>query len=203
MRSIISTVKNSTSARSAAEPIFFVTPQKFRAWLEKNHGRISELWVGFHRKATGRPSMTWPESVDEALCVGWIDGLRKTVDESSYMIRFTPRKKTSNWSLVNLGRVAVLTREGRMRPEGLKAFAERMEAKSGIYAYEQRKDAALDPASEGQFQKNAKAWKFFAAQAPSYRKVAAWWVISAKQEATRRKRLQRLIEDSEAGQRLQ
>lgn len=187
----------------APKPIFFATPEKFRAWLTKNHASASELWVGFHRKATGRPSITWPESVDEALCVGWIDGLRKTVDESSYMIRFTPRKKTSSWSLVNIRRVAELTVTNRMQAAGTKAFAERMEAKCGIYAYEQRKHAALDAAAEKEFRENAKAWTFFEQQAPSYRKVAAWWVISAKQEATRKKRLQRLIEDSEAGRRLQ
>ena len=185
------------------EPVFFSTPAKFRAWLEKNHETKRELWVGFYRKASGRPSITWPESVDEALCVGWIDGLRKTVDESSYMIRFTPRQATSNWSVINLGRVAALTREGRMRAAGLKAFAERSEAKTGIYAYEQRKNAALDDAAEKEFRKNAKAWSFFEGQAPSYRKVAAWWVISAKQAATRQKRLARLIKDSAAGRRLQ
>lgn len=186
----------------AAEPIFFAAPNEFRAWLEKNHLFEDELWVGYHRKATGRPSMTWPESVDEALCFGWIDGIRKTVDESSYKIRFTPRRKTSVWSLVNLARVGELTAEGRMRPAGLKAFAERKEAKSGIYMYEQRKNAALDAATEKEFRKNKKAWEFFAAQPPGYRKLAAWYVISAKQEATRRKRLQRLIEDSEAGRRV-
>ncbi|MDQ6860908.1 MAG: YdeI/OmpD-associated family protein [Verrucomicrobiota bacterium] len=184
------------------EPIFFASPAEFRAWLQKNAESATELWVGFHRKATGRPSMTWPESVDEALCVGWIDGLRKTVDESSYKIRFTPRKRTSNWSLVNMARVPELTREGRMQPAGLAAFEARIEAKSGIYLYEQRKHAALDAASEKEFRTNAKAWKFFQAQPPGYRKSAAWYVISAKQEATRRKRLQRLIEDSEAGRRL-
>jgi uncharacterized protein YdeI (YjbR/CyaY-like superfamily) len=185
------------------KPRFFATPEKFRAWLEKNHESARELWVGFHRKATGRPSITWPESVDEALCFGWIDGIRKSIDESSYMIRFTPRKKDSSWSLVNLGRVEVLKREGRMRPAGLKAYDERAEEKSGIYSYEQRKNAALDAAMEKEFRKNAEAWKFFQAQPPGYRKLAAWYVISAKQEATRRKRLVRLIADSEARRRLQ
>ncbi len=191
------------SAQKLAAPTFFKTPAAFRAWLEQHHASETELWVGFHRKATGRPSIAWPESVDEALCVGWIDGLRKTVDESSYMIRFTPRKATSSWSLVNIGRVAELTRAGRMRPPGFKAFAERVEAKSGIYAYEQRKNAALNAEAEKEFRRNAAAWAFFQAQSASYRKVAAWWVISAKQEATRRKRVARLIADSEAGKRLQ
>jgi len=192
-----------SSGTTAAKPKFFATPEEFRRWLEKHHDSETELWVGFHRKATGRPSITWPESVDEALCVGWIDGLRKTVDESSYMIRFTPRKRTSNWSVVNIGRVAELTREGRMRPAGLKAYEERVEEKSGIYAYEQHKNAALDSASEREFRENVKAWKFFETQAPSYQKVAALWVISAKQGATRKKRLERLVADSAAGRRLQ
>lgn len=184
------------------QPVFFSTPAKFRAWLKANHQSKREQWVGFHRKATGRPSITWPESVDEALCVGWIDGIRKTIDNASYMIRFTPRKATSTWSLVNIKRVAELTREGRMQPAGTKAFAERAEAKSGVYAYEQRQNAALDAAAVKEFRRNAKAWKFFEAQPPSYRKVMAWWVISAKQEETRRKRLVRLIEESAAGRRM-
>jgi uncharacterized protein YdeI (YjbR/CyaY-like superfamily) len=187
---------------TSARPVFFANPEEFRSWLEKHHDSEQELWVGYHRKATGRPSMTWPQSVDEALCFGWIDGIRKTVDEASYMIRFTPRKPTSNWSLVNMGRVAELTREARMRPAGLKAFEQRAEAKSGIYAYEQRKNAALDPGLEEEFRKHAKAWKFFEAQSPSYRRLSAWRVISAKQEATRTKRLAQLIEASEAGRRL-
>ncbi|MDQ6624438.1 MAG: YdeI/OmpD-associated family protein [Verrucomicrobiota bacterium] len=184
-------------------PIFFAKPAEFRRWLAKHHASARELWVGFHRKATARPSLTWPESVDEALCVGWIDGLRKTVDLTSYKIRFTPRKKTSSWSLVNIRRVAELEGLGRMRPAGRKAFAERAEAKSGIYAYEQRQQAALDPVSLAEFRRHPAAWKFFEAQPPGYREVAAWWVISAKQEATRRKRLVRLIEDSAVGKRLQ
>ncbi len=142
--------------------------------------------------------MTWPESVDEALCFGWIDGLRKSVDDSSYMIRFTPRKATSTWSEVNIGRVAILTRADRMQPAGLAAFQNRQEAKSGIYAYEQRRTAALDPNAERQFRRNAKAWKFFQAQPPWYRKTAIWRVVSAKKAETRQKRLEMLIADSEA-----
>lgn len=186
-----------------SKPRFFATPADFRAWLEKHHEAAGELWVGFHRKATGKPSITWPESVDEALCFGWIDGIRKTIDESSYVIRFTPRKPASTWSLVNIKRVAELQREARMRPAGLKAFERRDEKKSGIYQYEQRKHAAFDAAAEREFRKNAKAWKFFEAQPPGYRKLAAWYVVSAKQEATQKKRLERLIKDSEAGRRLQ
>jgi uncharacterized protein YdeI (YjbR/CyaY-like superfamily) len=185
-----------------AEPVFFASPAEFRTWLEKHHQLETELWVGYRRKATGRPSMTWPESVDEALCFGWIDGIRKSVDETSYMIRFTPRKPTSNWSLVNMARIEELTREQRMWPAGLKVFEERAEARTGIYAYEQRKNAVLDAASEKEFRKHAKAWKFYEAQSPSYRRLSAWRVISAKQDVTRRKRLAQLIEASEAARRL-
>ena len=180
-------------------PTFFATPAEFRDWLEANHARASELWVGFHRKSSGLPSITWPESVDEALCVGWIDGLRKRVDDTSYMIRFTPRKPTSTWSAVNIGRVAALKKQRRMRPAGLEAFARRSETKSEIYGYEQRQNAAFDPASEQQFRANRKAWEFFKAQPPWYRRTVTWWVISAKKPETRQKRLATLISDSEAG----
>jgi len=184
------------------KPVFFASPATFRAWLEKHHATATELWVGFYRKASGRPSITWPESVDEALCVGWIDGIRKSIDELSYMIRFTPRKRTSTWSEVNIGRVAALTKEGRMKPAGLKSFEERTEAKSGIYAYEQRKNAALDPATERQFRHHPQAWAFWTKQAPWYRKMTSWWIISGKREETRQKRLARLISESEAGRRI-
>jgi uncharacterized protein YdeI (YjbR/CyaY-like superfamily) len=187
---------------SGTSPRFFATPGAFRAWLKKHHTAEKELWVGFYRKASGRPSITWPESVDEALCVGWIDGLRKGIDEISYMIRFTPRKRTSTWSVVNIGRVAELTRQDRMQPAGAAAFENRIEARSGIYSYEQRRNAVLDQASAQRFHEHPKAWKFFQAQSVSYRKVAAWWVISAKQEATRHKRLAKLIAESEAGRRI-
>ena len=184
------------------EPIFFATPEKFRAWLRANHARASELWVGFHRKASGRPSITWPESVDEALCVGWIDGLRKTVDATSYKIRFTPRRATSTWSAVNIARFAELTREKRMRPAGLKFFQERSEAKSGTYSYEQRAAAVFDAAAEQRFRANEAAWKFFQSQPTGYRQTATWWVTSAKQETTRQRRLGRLIADSERRRRI-
>lgn len=184
------------------KPIFFATPAEFRDWLEKHHQTNAELWVGFYRKASGRPSITWPESVDEALCVGWIDGIRKGIDETSYMIRFTPRKRTSTWSEVNIGRVAELTRQSRMQPAGLKAFERRLEARSGIYAYEQRKNASLDPGSEKAFRQHQKAWEFWKNQAPWYQKMASWWIISAKREETRQKRLARLISESDAGRRI-
>lgn len=187
---------------SLTEIRFFAKPKDFRKWLEAHHENTNELWVGFYRKASGRPSITWPESVDEALCVGWIDGLRKTIDAESYKIRFTPRKKTSNWSAVNIGRVKELTKHGRMRDAGVKAFELRKEEKSGIYAYENRKSAVLDTAAEKGFRSRPKAWAFFQNQPPGYRKLATWWVISAKREETKKKRLEKLISESEAGRRM-
>ncbi len=178
-------------------PLFFPTPADFRTWFEMHHAHEKELWVGYYKKDSGLPSLTWPESVDEALCFGWIDGLRKSVDDISYKIRFTPRKPDSNWSKINIERVAELTRLGLMRPEGLKAFEARKEEKSGIYAYEQREKAELDDAAEQQFRAHPNAWTFFQNQPVSYRKAAVWWVVSAKKEETRQSRLTRLIEDSE------
>jgi uncharacterized protein YdeI (YjbR/CyaY-like superfamily) len=184
------------------EPTFFAAPADFRAWLEKHHEHARELLVGFYKKGSGKPSITWPESVDEALCFGWIDGIRKSRDEDSYTIRFTPRKPRSNWSAVNVARVEELTRLGWMRPEGLKAFEHRAEAKTGIYSYEQRHAAALDEAQERQFRANPRAWEFFQAQPAGYRKLAIWWIVTAKKKETRSKRLATLIEDSAHGRRL-
>jgi uncharacterized protein YdeI (YjbR/CyaY-like superfamily) len=181
---------------------FFTTPAEFGAWLEANHAQASELWVGFHKKGSGLPSMTWPEAVDEALCFGWIDGVRKSIDETSYANRFTPRKSRSTWSAININRVQELGAEGRMRPAGLRAFAARAEELSGIYSYEQRNAAELGDAYERQFRANHAAWDFFQAQAPSYRKAAIWWVVSAKREETRQRRLSVLIDDSAAGRRI-
>lgn len=181
---------------------FFATPADFRNWLDANHETASELWVAFYKKESGRPSITWPQSVDEALCVGWIDGIRKRVDDESYVIRFTPRKAQSTWSAVNIARVAELTREGRMRTAGLATFERRSAAKSAIYAYEQRETATLDDAAERQFRANATAWEFFQSQAPWYRRTAIYKVMSAKREETRQKRLAELIADSAAGRRL-
>lgn len=190
-------------AKSAsAEPIFFPTPVAFRNWLKKNHATCREQWIGFYRKASGRPSITWPESVDEALCVGWIDGLRKTIDAESYKIRFTPRKKESNWSAVNIGRVKELTKQGRMRPAGLAAFALRQEAKSGIYAYENRKTAVLDKADEKRFRSNTRAWEFFQRQPTGYRQNVTWYLVTAKKAETRQRRLEQVIARSEAGRRM-
>jgi uncharacterized protein YdeI (YjbR/CyaY-like superfamily) len=176
---------------------FFPTPAEFRKWFEANHDKESELLVGFYKKDTGKPSITWPESVDQALCYGWIDGIRKKIDEDSYSIRFTPRKKSSIWSAVNIKRVGELTEQGLMKPSGLAVFEQRKEDKSAIYSYEQRDKVALEADDEKLFKTNQKAWDWFHAQAPSYQKAAIWWVVSAKQEATRKKRIATLIEDSE------
>ncbi len=174
-------------------PTFFPTPADFRRWLKANHATETELLVGFYKTSSGKPSITWPESVDQALCFGWIDGVRKRVDDESYTIRFTPRKPTSTWSAVNIKRVEELTQQGLMQPAGLKAFEARKENKSGIYSYEQR-SATLPPEYEKVLKKNKAAWTFFQAQPASYRKAAVWWVVSAKQEATRLKRLDQLID---------
>jgi uncharacterized protein YdeI (YjbR/CyaY-like superfamily) len=177
------------------EPQFFATPAAFRAWLEQHHTGEQALWVGFYKVGSGRPSITWPEAVDEALCFGWIDGVRKGIDDASYMIRFTHRKPRSIWSSVNIRRAEELASQGRMHPAGLSAFEQRRENLSRRYSYEQA-DPALDPAEEQLFRGNAGAWDFFQAQAKSYRKAAIWWVVSAKQAATRQRRLATLIEDS-------
>jgi uncharacterized protein YdeI (YjbR/CyaY-like superfamily) len=184
------------------EPTFFPTPEDFRAWLAENHDRERELLVGFYKVGSGKPSITWPQSVDEALCYGWIDGVRRSLGEEAYTIRFTPRKAKSTWSAVNIARVAELTAEGRMRPAGLAAFQAREESNSRIYAYENRDKAVFDPALEERFRANEKAWSFFQAQPPGYRKTATFWVASAKQEATRLRRLDQLIADSAAGRRI-
>ena len=183
----------------AMNPTFFATPSEFRTWLEEHHERSRELWVGFYKKSSGKPSITWPEAVDEALCFGWIDGLRKSIDAVSYTIRFTPRKPRSIWSAVNVKRARELTSLGLMHPAGLKAFEARVEAKSGIYSYEQASGAELDVADERQFRANKQAWDFFQAQAAWYRRTAIRWVISAKRDETRRRRLATLIDDSAQG----
>jgi len=184
----------------SGKPHFFATPGKFRAWLEKHHDSETELWVGFHRKDSGKPSITWPESVDEALCFGWIDGIRKSLDETSYVIRFTPRKAKSNWSNVNLERVAELTKLGRMTPAGLKVFEAR-DAKRE-YSYEQTRQAEFSEEIAQTFRANKKAWAFFEDQPPGYRKTLTFWVMSPKKEETRRARLERLIAASAAGERV-
>lgn len=188
--------------RNDGRPLFFATPKHLRAWFAKNHDRCDELWLGYYRKDSGRPSVTWPESVDEALCFGWIDGVRHKIDDESYKIRFTPRRPKSVWSAINVGRVAVLTREGRMQPAGIAAFKRRDEKNSRRYSFENRATAKLSSSDERLFKRDRAGWKFFAAQPPGYRRLASWWVISAKRPETRRKRLQRLIELSRARRRI-
>ena len=184
------------------KPRFFATPDEFRAWLERNHESKSEVVVGFYKKPTGRPSLSWTESVREALCFGWIDGVRRRIDDDSYSIRFTPRKRGSNWSLVNVRHVEELTRAGRMHPAGLEAFEARTPENTGVYTYESRHEATLSPEHEEQFQANEKAWKFFQAQPPGYRQTAIFWIVSAKREETRARRLATVIEDSAHNRRI-
>ena len=183
------------------KPTFFAAPEKLRAWFAKNGTTRAELWVGFHKKDSGKPSVTWPESVDEALCFGWIDGIRKGIDATRYTIRFTPRKTTSVWSAINTKRMAALIAEGRVKPPGLRAFEARRENRSGIYSYEQRGDQLAEPYA-GRLKENRKAWTFWEESPPSYRKAAGWWVVSAKKDETRASRLLRLIELSAAGERI-
>jgi uncharacterized protein YdeI (YjbR/CyaY-like superfamily) len=183
------------------EVTFFETPSQFRDWFEENHRAEKELWVGFYKKGSGKPSITWPEAVDQALCFGWIDGIRKSIDAESYMIRFTPRKPGSIWSAVNIKRAGELTELGLMQPTGLAAFEMRDEKKAQLYSYEQA-NSTLHEAYELQFRENERAWSFFKAQAPWYRRSSYWWIMSAKKEETRQRRLAILIEESEKGSKL-
>jgi uncharacterized protein YdeI (YjbR/CyaY-like superfamily) len=181
------------------KPIFFATTAELRDWLENNHATATELWVGFYRRGSGQTSITWQELVDEELCFGWIDGVRKGIDGLSYSNRITARKPRSTWSAINIARAKELIKQGRMRPAGLKAFERRTDERSAIYSYEQLKVARLEPQAERAFRTNKKAWAFFQSQPPSYRKTAIYWVISAKREETRQKRLATLIRDSQNG----
>ncbi len=183
------------------KPTFFHTPLAFREWLEQHHAKADVLWVGYYKKGSGKPSITWPESVDEALCYGWIDGVRKSVDDVSYTIRFTPRKPGSIWSSVNIKRAQAPIEQGRMQPAGLEAYRARKENKSGIYSYEQRSVDLEEPYNRLLKKKEA-AWRFFQIQPASYRKAVSWWIISAKKEETRLKRLEKLMAYSAQGQRL-
>lgn len=183
------------------QPTFFSTPQEFRNWLEINHITKKELLVGFYKVATKKPSITWSESVDQALCFGWIDGVRKSIDEESYSIRFTPRKTTSIWSVVNIKKIEELTKAGLMKEEGLQAFKLRKEDKSGIYSHE-KEPSQLTSDYEKQFKANKKAWDFFDKQAPSYKKVMIHWIMSAKQEKTQLSRLEKTILESEKEKRV-
>jgi len=180
---------------------FFRTSSDLKGWFEEHHATAEELWVGFYKKGSGKASITWPESVDEALCVGWIDGVRKRIDDISYKIRFTPRKQVSVWSTVNIRRCKALAQQGRLQTSGLKAFEARRANKSGIYAYEQRRDQLEEP-YQGLLMRNKAAWAFFRAQPPGYRKTLGWWVVSAKKEETRLDRLKKLIVASARGKRL-
>jgi uncharacterized protein YdeI (YjbR/CyaY-like superfamily) len=182
----------------SARPTFFRTPSDFRAWLAEHHATAKELWVGYHKKHTGERSITWPESVDEALCYGWIDGIRKSIDDSTYKIRFTPRRSGSTWSSVNVRRVQALIERGQMQPAGLDAFRFRKEQKSGIHSYEQRSPELQAP-YDSMLKRNQAAWDFLQRQPPSYRKAVSWWIISAKREETRLKRLEKLIACSAQG----
>jgi uncharacterized protein YdeI (YjbR/CyaY-like superfamily) len=184
------------------ETLYFKTPAQFRAWLTKNHATANEVGVVLHRKGSGKPSVTWSEAVDEALCFGWIDSVARRLDETSRVQRFTPRKPKSNWSAVNIKKVGELTARGLMTPAGLAAFARRDEARSRVYSYENRHLATLDPERGALFQADAAAWEFFSKQAPSYRQTAIYWVMNARREETRTRRLGRLIDVSTHGRRL-
>jgi uncharacterized protein YdeI (YjbR/CyaY-like superfamily) len=187
-------------SKPGREPAFFATPADLRAWLEAHHDTEPELLVGFYKVGSGKPSITWPESVDQALCYGWIDGVRKSIDGAGYTIRFTPRKPGSTWSVVNTRRAHELIAEGQMRPAGLRAFEGRSDERAGLYSYEQRRDARLSESQQALLRANEKAWTYFQGQPPWYRKAAAWWVISAKREETRSARLATLVDCSERGQ---
>ena len=186
---------------AGAGPRFFATPAAWRAWLSKNHARAGELWVGFHKKGSGRPSVTYPEALDEALCFGWIDGVRKRLDDTSYTVRFTPRKRDSYWSAVNTRRVAELTRAGRMAPPGVAAFERRDARRTAEYSFE-RETAALTRADQRAFRAAPGAWAFFRAQPPSYQRTSTWWITAAKRDQTRQRRLAELVAACAAGRRL-
>lgn len=184
------------------KPTFFATPAAFRAWLRQHHQTVDELIVGFYRKDSGKPSITWPQAVDEALCFGWIDGIRRKHSDVAYSNRFTPRRPRSNWSAINIARVEELTKRKRMQPAGLAVFAKRTEAKSRIYTYEQTDEAAFDKSLERIFKANKEAWTFFQTQPPYYRRFMMRWIGHAKQEETRRRRLDKLMTACESGKRL-
>jgi uncharacterized protein YdeI (YjbR/CyaY-like superfamily) len=184
------------------KPRFFATTEDFRAWLKDHHATATELVVGFHKKHTRRKSITWTEAVREALCFGWIDGIRRSLGDESYTIRFTPRRPGSIWSSLNIRHVEELIREGRMTPAGLAVYEARKPERTGIYSFEQRHSARLEQQQEDAFRADRAAWEFFQAQPPSYRQTAIYWVVSAKREETRSRRLATLIADSAAGRRL-
>lgn len=182
------------------QPVFFPSSKALREWFMRHHLKAEVLWVGFHKRETGVPSVTWPDSVDEALCFGWIDGVRKSVDAQRYMIRFTPRKKASHWSLVNVQKMKVLLEQGKVKPKGLEAWAMRDEAKTGRASHERAQPAVLEPFELKQFKANAKAWAWFEAAPAWMQRSSRHWVVSAKKTETRARRLAQLIEASEASQ---
>jgi uncharacterized protein YdeI (YjbR/CyaY-like superfamily) len=184
------------------EPIFFESSEAFYAWLEENHQTATEVYVGYWKKHTGKPSLTWSQAVDQALCFGWIDTRVNRIDDDSHMQRFTPRKPSSNWSNVNIKKMQRLTEAGLVKPAGLAAFERRREDRSGVYSFERKEEATLDPEQEKRFRANADAWEFFQSQAPWYKRTAIHLVTSAKKPETRERRLNQLIEDSAAGRRL-
>jgi uncharacterized protein YdeI (YjbR/CyaY-like superfamily) len=202
--------KSSSSKRAARisrapkgpKPQFFASPAEFRAWLEAHHATADEIVVGFYRKALPEATLTWAQAVDQALCFGWIDGIRRRWDERRYSNRFTPRRKGSTWSAINIRRVGELSAEGLMHAAGLAAFERRSDAKSAIYSYEQRHRATLDPSLQKQFERHRAAWAFFQAQAPSYRQLVTYWIARAKQPETRQRRLERAIAASARRKRL-
>ena len=187
---------------SEPEPIFFDSPEAFRAWLEENHASAGEVSVGYWKKGTGRPSLTWSEAVDQALCFGWIDSRADSIDSERYRQRFTPRRPGSNWSKVNIAKVERLEAEGLMRPAGRAAFEGRSEAKSGVYSFEQEDPAELPPEYEERVRQHPEAWAYWSARPPGYRRTATHWVMSAKREETRERRLAQLIESSAAGEHI-
>ena len=185
---------------SGVKPTFFATAAAFRAWLKKHHKTADELWVGYYRRECGKPSISWQQSVDEALCFGWIDGIRKKVSDEAYTNRFTPRRAGSNWSAINIAKVEELTKKKRMHAAGLAAFAKRTEAKSRTYSYE-RVSVEFAKPLERKFRANRKAWSFFQVQPLYYRKIMTGWVNGAKQEETRLRRLDKLMAACESGRR--
>src|SRR5262245_3412167 len=185
----------------SAPVTFFASAGEFRAWLAENHASATELWVGLFKKSAKRKGASYAEALDEALCYGWIDGVRQGVDRSSYKIRFTPRRPQSIWSLINVRHVARLKKLGRMADAGLAAFAARRRERTGVYAFEQERPG-LSAKHKKQFRRHGRAWKFFSGQAPSYQRTAGYWVSSAKHEETQLRRLATLIEDSDNGRRI-
>jgi uncharacterized protein YdeI (YjbR/CyaY-like superfamily) len=181
--------------------LFFPTPKDLRKWFEKNHKKEKELFIGYYKVSSGKPSITWSQSVDEAICFGWIDGIRRSVDDESYCIRFTPRNPKSNWSAINIKKVEELTELGLMKPEGLNTLSFRKEEKSKIYSYENAA-VELNRSYEKKFKTNKQAWKYFQSSPPSYQKTTTRWVMSAKQEETRLKRLEELIRDCALGKKI-